>query len=79
MNEKIVNYLKEEKNLQQDLYNKYYTLNSEICNKIKKIGDNLPQFESKIKEKQKKLKESKNIYIYQYSKSRKSSFNRKDK
>jgi hypothetical protein len=61
MNERLINYLKEEKNNQQDLYNKYYTLNSEVCGKIKKINENLPEYEDKVKKKTSKLKEC--IYI----------------
>lgn len=62
LNEKLINYLKDEKNNQQDLYNKYYTLNSEVCAKIKKIKDSLPEFEEKVKKKSEKLKNCKNMY-----------------
>ena len=63
MNEKLINFLKEEKNSQQDLYNKYYTLNSEILVKLKKINETLPEFENKVNRKKEKLKASRNIYL----------------
>jgi hypothetical protein len=57
LNEKMINYFKYEKNNQQDLYNKYYTLNAEVCGKIRRINENLPDFEEKVKKKQSNLKQ----------------------
>ena len=57
LNERLINYFKDEKNHQQALYNKYFTLNNEVKTKIKKINENLPAFEKKIKTKSNKLKE----------------------
>jgi hypothetical protein len=59
MNERMINYFKDEKNHQQALYNKYFTLNNEVKTKIKKIQENLPNYEKKIKTKIQTLKESK--------------------
>ena len=60
MNERLINYFKDEKNHQQALYNKYFTLNNEVKIKIKKIKENLPTFEKKISTKMNKLKNCKN-------------------
>lgn len=57
MNERLINYFKDEKNHQQALYNKYFTLNNEVKTKIKKINENLPGYEKKIKSKVNKLKD----------------------
>ena len=56
VNEKNINKIKEEKNKQQDLFNKYYKMNSETVSKINKFNENLPVLEEKIKLKQNKLK-----------------------
>ncbi len=64
LNEKVINLIKEEKNNQQDLYNKYYTLNAVIEGKMKVIKQALPNFEQKIKKKKLKLKESKSTNQY---------------
>lgn len=55
-NERLIQFLKNEVNNQQDLFNKYYTLNAEISRKIKSISDVLPDMESNIKEKSESLK-----------------------
>ena len=60
----MINYFKDEKNHQQALYNKYFTLNNEVKTKIKKIQENLPNFEKKIKSKTQKLKDSKIMFHY---------------
>jgi len=62
MNERMINYFKDEKNHQQALYNKYFTLNNEVKTKIKKINENLPSYEKKIKSKMNKLKDCKLIF-----------------
>jgi len=64
MNERLINYFKDEKNHQQALYNKYTTLNNEVKMKIKKINENLPAFEKKIKSKVNKLKEGKSNFLF---------------
>lgn len=56
INEKNINRIKEEKNKQQNLFNKYYKMNSETVQKINKFNEALPELESKIKTKQSKLK-----------------------
>lgn len=63
MNERMINYFKDEKNHQQALYNKYFTLNNEVKMKIKKINENLPSYEQKIKSKMNKLKSCKYCFI----------------
>jgi len=66
MNERMINYFKDEKNHQQALYNKYFTLNNEVKTKIKKINENLPSYEKKIKSKTNKLKlRNYSINLYQ--------------
>lgn len=57
INEKNIKMIKEEKSKQQDLFNKYYKINSETVAKINKYNDNLPFLQDKIKEKQKNLKD----------------------
>lgn len=57
VNEKNIKMIKEEKSKQQDLFNKYYKINSETVAKINKYNDNLPFLQDKIKEKQKTLKD----------------------
>jgi hypothetical protein len=59
MNERLIYYLKNEINNQQDLYNKYYTLNSEVCSKYRNLKESIPEFEEKVKKKSDKLKASK--------------------
>ncbi len=62
----MINYFKDEKNHQQALYNKYFTLNNEVKTKIKKINENLPSYEKKIKSKTNKLKlRNYSINLYQ--------------
>jgi hypothetical protein len=41
---------------QQDLYNKYYTLNQDVQSRIKNLKSNLPSFEEKVNTKKQKLK-----------------------
>lgn len=66
----MINILKEEvtklfnfiqKNNQQELYNKYYTLNCEVLTKIKKMKESIPEFEARVNKKKEKLKESKSF------------------
>lgn len=56
-NERMINFYKEEKSNQQDLFNKYFTLNSEVIAKTKKISEILPDLELKVKKKRDKLKD----------------------
>jgi hypothetical protein len=46
-NEKFINQIKEEKNKQQELFNKYYKLNSETTTKINKLKDIKPILDEK--------------------------------
>lgn len=50
--------------MQQDLYNKYYTLNGEVVAKTNKIKESLPELNAKIKRKEEKLKLSKFMFNY---------------
>lgn len=55
-NEKFINKLKDEKNRQQELFNKYYKMNSEVVTKINKLNEITPAIEEKLKQKTSKLK-----------------------
>lgn len=55
-NEKFINQIKEEKNRQQELFNKYYKINSEIVGKINKLNELVPALDEKIRQKNTKLK-----------------------
>jgi hypothetical protein len=59
----LIYHLKNEINNQQDLYNKYYTLNAEICGKIKMIKESIPEIEDKAKKKKEKLKSCNKYYL----------------
>ena len=55
-NEKFINQIKDEKNKQQELFNKYYKMNTEAITKINKPKDIKPILEEKINKKTTKLK-----------------------
>ena len=56
-NEKFINQIKEEKNKQQELFNKYYKLNSETTTKINKLKDIKPILDEKINKAKEKGRE----------------------